>query len=407
VNKFTGYQKFVIGVLAFLQFTIILDFMIISPMGALLMPALHITPAQFGTVVSAYAFSAGISGLLAAGFADHFDRKKLLLFFYSGFIVGTLLCGLATNYEFLLMARMVTGLFGGVIGSIVLAIATDLFSYEMRGRVMGVVQTAFAASQVLGIPAGLYFSNIWGWHAPFLMIVCFGLIVGVVIFMKLQPIDGHLKLQLAKQNPMAHIYTTVTNRDYSLAFCVTGLLSTGGFLLMPFGSDFTVHNIGISLEDLPLVYLITGLATLFVGPIVGRLSDRFGKYRLFVCGSILSIVMVIIYTHLGRTPLLELVLVNILLFAGVFSRMIPSQAMMSAIPSPATRGSFMAVSSSLQQIAGGFAAMLAGLIVVRQVDGSLLHFEQLGYVLIGTSLTTVCMMYFIAQKVSKKNEVSV
>ena len=133
---FSGYQKFVIAILAFLQFTIILDFMIISPLGAIVMPTLHITPQQFGLAVSSYAFAAGASGLLAAGFADRFDRKRLLLFFYAGFILGTLLCGLATTFPLLLMARIVTGLFGGVIGSVVLAIATDLFPLEVRGRVM-------------------------------------------------------------------------------------------------------------------------------------------------------------------------------------------------------------------------------------------------------------------------------
>src|SRR5215510_953054 len=159
--QFSGYQKVVIGMLAFLQFAVILDFMLMSPLGALIMPSLSVTPAQFGTVVSAYAFAAGISGILTAGFADRFDRKKLLLFFYVGFIAGTLWCGLAQSFEYLLLARVVTGLFGGVIGSMVLAIATDLFPPQMRGRVMGFIQAAFAASQVLGIPFGLYLSTRW------------------------------------------------------------------------------------------------------------------------------------------------------------------------------------------------------------------------------------------------------
>src|ERR1700750_529238 len=97
--KFTGYQKFLIAILAFLQFTIILDFMIVSPLGAMVMPALSITPSQFGAAVSVYAFSAAFSGLAAAGFADRFDRKRLLLFFYGGFIAGTVLCGLAGSYH--------------------------------------------------------------------------------------------------------------------------------------------------------------------------------------------------------------------------------------------------------------------------------------------------------------------
>src|ERR1700684_2357268 len=166
----SGYQKWVIALLAFLQFTIILDFMLISPLGALLMPALKITPAQFGVVVSSYAFSAGAAGLLTAGFADRFDRKKLLLFFYCGFIVGTLLCGIAGSYQVLVFSRMITGVCAGVIGSVIFAITTDLFPYQLRVRVMGVLQTAFGASSVVGIPLGLYLATRWGWNARFLLI---------------------------------------------------------------------------------------------------------------------------------------------------------------------------------------------------------------------------------------------
>src|SRR6201991_2122466 len=201
---FTGYQKFVLGILAFLQFTIILDFMIISPLGAMMMPTLGISPKQFGWAVSSYAFSAGVSGLLAAGFADRFDRKRLLLFFYCGFMLGTLLCALATTYHMLLIARTVTGLFGGVIGSIVLAIATDLFPLEMRGRVMGIISTAFAASQVLGLPAGLFFANRWDWHAPFFAILVVAIPAGLIILLRMKPVADHLALK-QERSPLMHL----------------------------------------------------------------------------------------------------------------------------------------------------------------------------------------------------------
>ncbi len=400
--KFTPYQKFVVALLAFLQFTIILDFMIISPLGAILMPELHITPAQFGMVVSAYAFCAGISGFLAAGFADRYDRKKLLIFFYAGFILGTLFCGLAVSYEWLLAARMITGIFGGVIGSIVMAIMTDLFPIEMRGRVMGYIQTSFAASQVLGIPAGLFFSNIWGWHAPFIMIVVIGTAVGFVIVGKLQPIDGHLKLQI-RQNALGHLLRTVTNRNYTLAFAVTALLSTGGFMIMPFSSAFSVSNLGIDMDHLPMVYLVTGIAAIFIGPIVGRATDRYNKFRIFVGGGIMTSITVIYYTHLEITPLWLVILINVVMFASIFSRMIPAQALTSAIPEPANRGAFMAVSSSIQQMSGGLAALAAGLIVVARPDGHIDHFPTIGFILTGTVAVTIVMMYFIHQKALGQN----
>jgi hypothetical protein len=209
-TSFSRYQKVLLGILAFLQFTVILDFMIISPLGAIVMPSLGISPQQFGFAVSSYAFSAAVSGFLAAGFADRFDRKRLLLFFYFGFMLGTLLCGLATTFPLLLMARIVTGLFGGVIGSVVFAITTDLFPLEMRGRVMGVISTAFAASQVFGLPAGLYLTSHWDWHAPFLAIITVGVPAGVMIMLFMQPVVAHLALKQEHSSHQHHCRATLS-----------------------------------------------------------------------------------------------------------------------------------------------------------------------------------------------------
>jgi predicted MFS family arabinose efflux permease len=393
------YQKGVLALLAFLQFTLILDFMIISPLGAMLMPTLGITPAQFGLVVSVYAFSAGASGLLAAGFADRYDRKKLLLLFYCGFVAGTLLCGLAHSYGFLLFARMITGVFAGVIGSTIFAIITDLFAFQLRGRVMGIIQTAFAASSVAGIPMGLYLSNRWGWNAPFLLIVAISMLVGVVMIRFLRPIDAHLKLQ-QDRTPLRHFIHTLSTPRYLQGFATTALLSTGGFLLMPYMSAFSVHNLGISLQRLPLVYMITGVSSIIAGPLIGRASDAIGKYRVFCLGCVATIIMVIIYTHLGVTPISLVILVNCLLFVGVTSRMISASALISAIPQPADRGSYMSISSSIQQISGGIAAVIGGLIVTESSSGALQHFDTVGYMLVATTLITLAMMYFISRRVA-------
>lgn len=399
---FTKKQKILIGLLAFLQFTIILDFMILAPLGAILMPGLNITAGQFGTVVSAYAISAAVSGMLTAGFADKFDRKKLLMFFYVGFILGTLFCGLAPNYHMLLAARIVTGLFGGVIGSIVMAITTDVFPLQQRGRVMGYLQTAFAASQILGLPAGLYLSNHLGWHAPFIMIVIASSIAGVFLWIHMEPVTGHLALQTDKK-AFTHLAHTVTNPKYLLAFVTTAILSIGGFMLMPFSSAYTVHNLGISLDHLPMIYLVTGFASILIGPLVGKISDSIGSFNTFVFGSVVSIVTVLIYTHLGVTPMPMVMLINSVMFVGIFSRMIPSQTLMSAIPSPDSRGSFMSIGASLQQMAGGLGSILAGAIVAQEASGAMLHYDVIGYVMTVLSVAAVILMYFINKDVNGKN----
>jgi predicted MFS family arabinose efflux permease len=398
VNAFSSYQKFVVAVLAFLQFTIVLDFMVLSPLGALVIPALKITPAQFGLIVSAYAFSAGVSGFLTAGFADRFDRKKLLLFFYCGFLAGTLLCGLASSYHWLLLARMVTGVFAGVVGSISFAIVTDLFPLEMRGRVMGVIQTAFAGSSVLGIPLALLLSTRWGWNAPFFMIVAVSALVGGMIVVYMRPVAEHLQHH-PDRSPLHHLIHTVSNRVYLQGFATTGLLTVGGFMLMPFMSVFIVHNVGLPVDKLPLLYVITGAFSIVSGPLIGRASDAFGKFKVFSFGCAMTVVMVVIYTHLHLSPLWVLVMITVLLQIGIFSRMISASALMSALPKPADRGSYMSISSSLQQVSGGVAAIVAGLIVVQTPEGPLLHFDTVGYVLVCSTLASLTMMYFIDRRI--------
>jgi predicted MFS family arabinose efflux permease len=399
---FSRYQSFLIALLALVQFSIILDFVIMSPLGAIIMPALNITAGQFGVAVSAYAFSAGFSGILAAGFADRFDRKRLLLFFYVGFTFGTALCALAPNYHLLLVGRIVTGIFGGVIGSVVLAIVTDLFALHLRGRVMGFVQTAFAGSQVLGIPVGLYLANRWNWHIAFGAIVALAIATIVAVLLLMKPVDGHLKLKQDK-NAFRHLIATVGQPRYTLAFMVTTLLSTGGFMLMPFGSAFTVHNLGIDIQHLPTIYLVSGLFSIFTGPLVGRASDAFGKFPVFVFGSAMSVVMVLIYTHLGQVSLTTAIVVNVLMFVGIFSRMIPSQALISAIPDASQRGSFSAVSASLQQLSGGLGSVLAAAIIAQNADGSLRHFDWLGYIVVGTSVASLIAMYFVQKSVAERS----
>ncbi len=397
---FTRYEIFMIAMMSILQFTVVLDFMILSPLGFILMPDLKISTEQFGWVVSAYAFSAGASGLLVAGFSDKFDRKKLLLFFYTGFVGGTAFCAMSEGYEYLLVARIVTGIFGGVIGSIGFAILTDLFAMEVRGRVMGFAQMAFAASQVLGIPIGLYLANKWGWHSTFWMIVAISIVIGLVILVYMKPINAHLKLK-SDRNPVQHLWKAITNPDYSKGFLATTLLATGGFMLMPFGSAFSTNNLKIDGDSLPLLFGITGVTSIILGPFIGKLSDKIGKYKVFLMGSIISFVMVAIYTNLGVSPFWLVTLLNVILFIGITSRMISSQALISAVPQPQDRGVFMSINSSVMQLSGGIASIVAGKIVFQRPDGFLEHYPVLGYAVL-CSITIAAGLYYLLDVQLKK-----
>ncbi|MEO6490420.1 MAG: MFS transporter [Ferruginibacter sp.] len=400
---FTNYQKVVISLLALTQFTVVLDFMVMSPLGDMLMKSMSLRPSQFGFAVSAYAFSAGIAGLLTAGFADSFDRKKLLLFFYIGFIAGTFFCSIAQTYQMIIAARIITGLFGGVIGSVSLAIVADLFPLDQRGRVMGFMQMGFGASQVLGIPMGLFIANNWGWQSPFIMIVALGIIIWLLICFRMHPINKHLSIQ-SDRNPFNHLLQTIKKRRYRVGFVATALLSLGGFMMMPWGSAFAINNLHVTQQQLPLLFMVSGISSLIIMPLIGKLSDRIDKFTIFAIASAWMIVMVLIYTNLASVPFWFVLLMNILFMVGIMSRMVPAMALTSSLPAMSDRGAFMSINSSLQQIAGGIAAAVGGMIVVQKTKYSPLeNYNTLGYIIVGLTVISVLMLFRVSYMIKKDN----
>jgi predicted MFS family arabinose efflux permease len=396
-TPFTGYQKLVILILALTQFTVILDFMIMSPLGDMLMKSMNIKPAAFGITVSAYGISSGVSGLLTAGFADKFDRKRLLLLFYVGFVAGTVFCGISQNFASLLIARIVTGLFGGVIGGTSMAIITDLFFFQQRGRALGFIQMAFGASQVLGVPFGIMLGNWWGWQMPFFLTAGLAAFTAIAIAAFIRPVNDHLRLQ-QDRTALVHLWRTVVKGDYQIGFAVTALISIGGFMMMPLGSIFAINNLRITSAQLPLLFMVAGVSSLIVVPLIGRLSDKINKVKLFAIATAWMMTACVIYSNLSATPFSWVVVINILLMIGVISRMVPSSALISSIPSPADRGAFMSVNASMAQIAGAVAAIAAGLIVTQQDKFSpLRHYDTVGYVTVIMSL----MSMFLIGRVNK------
>ena len=395
LKPFTPYQKFVIAIIALIQFTVVLDFMVMSPLSPMVIKSLNIKPSQFGFVVAAYAFSAFWSGILAAGFADKYDRKKFLMVFYGGFVIGTLFCAVAPTYELLLLARIVTGLFGGVIGAIGMAIVIDLFEINQRGRVFGFTQMGFSASQVLGIPIGLWLAAKWGWNSPFYVIVVVAGIMGVVMLVKLKPITAHLALQKGQgSNALPHLWNTLKKKKYITAYIATALLPLGGFMLMPFGSGFAEFNLGVTEIQLPWIFFASGVASMAIFPILGRLSDKYNKMAIFAIASMWSIVMVIVHTHWYQIPLWLVITSNILMFAGIMGRIVPSTILISAMPEMKDRGAFMSVNSSLQQLAGGIAAVVAGYIVIQETPTSeLQNIDIVGFVVAGITLISIYVVY--------------
>lgn len=395
-------EKIVLLLLAALNFTHILDFMIMMPLGNYLMPYFKISPQQFSMLVASYTFSAGIAGFLAAFFVDNFDRKRVLLFGYTGFLSGTLFCALAPTYAFLLMARIVAGIFGGLIGAQVLAIVADLVPYERRGMAMGIIMAAFSVASVFGVPFGLYMANMFNWHGPFFFVAGFGAILLPFLMRYLPKMDTHLTKKEDRINPLTLIKEVVRNTDQMLALGLTASLMLGHFMIIPFFNPFMEFNMGYSKLQTPMLYMAGGLATLISSPFIGKFADTIGKHKVYIIMAVVSIFPVAVITNLPPMPFYMVLVLSGTWFVFSSGRSIPAQAMVSNVVSPERRGSFMSFNSSVQQIFVGLASVISGFIVVKNPDNSIQNYELTGYLSIFITLLTLVFVFKLDTRLKKK-----
>ncbi|HEY1054930.1 MAG TPA: MFS transporter, partial [Emticicia sp.] len=293
-------EKIILLLLAAINFTHILDFMIMMPLGNYLMPYFDISSQQFSMLVAAYTFSAGISGFLAAFFVDRYDRKKVLLMGYSGFLIGTLFCALSPTYFILLISRIVAGIFGGLIGAQVLSIIADLIPYQRRGAAMGIIMAAFSVASVFGVPFSLYLANIFNWHGPFFFVAGLGAILIPFLIKYLPKMDAHIKEnRQAKVSPLDLLSDIGKDKNQLLALALSATIMLGHFLIIPFLNPFMEFNLGFSKVQTPLIYMVGGILTLFSSPILGRVADKIGKHRLFIIMAMVVTLPIAVITNLA------------------------------------------------------------------------------------------------------------
>jgi predicted MFS family arabinose efflux permease len=382
-------EAFMLRVVSAMMFTHILDFMIVMPLGPRLMEIFSISPAQFGTIVSTYMFSAGGFGLVAAWFLDRFDRKTALLWLYVGFALGTVACGLAPNYMFLLMARILTGGFGGVMAATVLAVIADVIPPHRRGAAMGTVFSSFSVASVAGVPAGLFLANHLGWHAPFFLLAGLSAVITVGAWYTLPSMRGHLRQASDKPKPWKDMLAIVGHANHWNAFALTIVMTAAGFLIIPYISPSLVANVGVSNDHLPFVYLCGGAVTFFSMKWIGKLADSKGKSRVFTWVSVVAIGPMLLITHLPLLPLWVVLVVTTFFMVFTSGRMVPGMALVTATVEPRYRGGFMSINSALQQFSSGVAAMIAGAIVVKTGDGRLSRYGVVGILAMISVLTSI------------------
>ncbi len=388
-------NKYVL-ILAAIQFAHIVDFVVLMPLGPTLMLDFGITPTQFGSVVSSYNFSAALSGLLFSTIADRFDRKRLLNIAMVGFILATVLCGLAPSFILLLSGRILTGLFGGILNILVFALVTDLVPFRRRGKAMGTVMASFSVSSVVGIPIGLAIADAFSWHWTFFFIAFFSCFIAFWGY-KVLPASPATETAKPVKEVLLRFLTMLKKTDYLRAYSLILMSAMSMFLLIPFLSPYAVNNIGIETYQLKYMYFVAGLCTVVTARAIGKLTDSQGALKVFSMLALLSIIPVWIYTHTGPMSFAAYLLLSALFMTVVSGRMIPVMTMISEVPEVNERGTFMGLLNSIRSFGTASATLFAGLMISENASGQLAGFESVGYITIALTLISI----FVAIRVYK------
>lgn len=381
---------------ASINFTHILDFMVMMPLGNHIIPYFKITTQEFSVIVASYSLSAWVSGVVAAFFVDNYDRKKVLLFGYIGFVIGTLCCGIAPTFTLLVISRITAGLFGGLIGAQVLSIVADSFVYEKRGQAMGIVFAAFSLASIVGVPFALFLADNISWHAPFILIAAMGAVIVPFVMRYMPSMTGHLNVtKLNRVKPLALLKNMFSNQQQVLALLLTGCLMLGHFVIIPFINPYLEHNVGFTERQRMLVYVIGGIASLLAAPVIGRLADTYGKHRIFTIFALLSLIPIFLITNMPAIEYFYVLMVTGVWFALSTGRGIPAQALVSGVVQPEQRGSFMSFIGSFQQMFTGLASLISGFIVYQTPDHKIHNYPYTGYF----SIAVVLLCILICSKI--------
>jgi predicted MFS family arabinose efflux permease len=377
-------ERGLLWLLALTQFTIIMDFMVMMPLGPQIMHAFTIGPASFATAVSAYSWCAGISGLLAATYIDRFDRRRLLLVVYAIFAVSNLLCALAPSFHLLLISRAFAGLSGGVLSSIIMAIVSDVIPIQRRGAATGIIMTAFSMAAVAGVPAGIVLGAYINWSATFYLLVVLSLMIWIAGYWLVPSLKEHLAKQpVPLGQVIPNLYGMIIDPRNLGAYMLTFIMMVSHMLVIPFISPMLVANHGIAPQQIAWIYMAGGAATFFTARRVGLLSDRFGKHTVFRCIALFSMVPILFITHLPNLSLLAMVAFFPVFMVSVSGRMIPMQALITTVPPGNQRGAFLSVNSAIQSLGNGCGAWLGGLLLSSSTTGQIVGYGLNGWLAIG------------------------
>ena len=390
-------ERFFLFSLAGIQFTHILDFMIMMPLGPEFIRELNINTHEFGLLLSSYTFAAAIAGVFATYFVDRFERRVLLLSLYACFIIATLVCGVAPDYHSLFIARAFAGAFGGILGSLVQTIIADSIPFERRGKALGTVMSAFSVSTVAGVPLSLFLANnipSLGWRAPFIFIALISSLILYLGYRNIPKISGHLG-HTHEGSRLSQIWNIFVAHQHLRAFIFMALIMLTGFSVIPYIALYLTSNVGIDNSYISLIYLCGGIATLMSSRLIGHMADRYGKVKVFRVLAVISLIPLLVTTNLMPVPLWVVLINSTAFFVLVSGRMIPAMAIVSQVVEAKIRGTFMSLVGSVQMLASGLASVIAGVVVTIGADGKMEHYNLVGYGAALCGLLTFCLVGYI------------
>ncbi|BEV72703.1 MULTISPECIES: MFS transporter [unclassified Paludibacterium] len=382
-----AHERRLLWLLALTQFTVIMDFMVMMPLGPQIMHAFQISPARFATAVSVYSWCSGLSGLLAATYIDRFDRRSLLLWVYAWFALSNLACALAPGYGWLLMARAFAGFSGGVMGAIVMAIVSDVIPLTRRGTATGIVMTSFSLAAVLGVPVGVLLGAHFSWAAPFLLLVLLSSLIWAGGLALVPSLAEHLRAGPAPlSRVLPQLWLLLTRKPHLKAFLLTFWMLVAHMLVIPFISPTLVANHGVTAPQLSLMYMLGGGATFFTARRFGKLTDRLGAKRTFRLLWLVSLLPVLMITHLPDVSFYLFLPVFPFFMVMVSGRMIPMQTLMTTVTDKTDRGAFLSANSAIQSLGSGCGAWIGGLMLSSGAQGQILGYGQVGWLAVALAL---------------------
>jgi predicted MFS family arabinose efflux permease len=389
-------EKKVIALLGAVQFVNALDFMMVMPLGPDLSQALSFTPSHLGWVGGSYTAAASLSGLISSFFLDRFDRKTALSWSLFGLALSTLLGGITTNFESLLFARVLAGVFGGPAAALTFSMATDATPPERRGRAMGALMSAFSIASILGVPTGLELARIGGWRLPFFAVGALAFVVLAVAMKWIPSMRGHIARAL-QDRPWESTRALLRKKEVWYAYLCVSAGMAAGFMVIPNIASYFQFNLGFPREKLGLLYLAGGSASFVLMLLSGRVVDRVGGAVVGAAGVSLFLATIYFGYYLD-TPKFPLALLFVGFMSSMGVRSVASSALASRVPQAHERARFTSILSVFQHASSAAGAFFSAYLLTQDETGRLVGMPGVSLWSMGLAVFVVFFLFALERR---------